>query len=257
MYIYIYTHLYIFLLYVHNTHVYIILYYIILYYIILYYNCYIILSYIILYYVILYNITLYYIILYYIIYIILYYIILCYVMLCYVILYYIILYIHISYTYHHIISFLICKWWSHFPAASFSATTRTSASRKFRPQVGRSKSLQWPTACSSSLLQPCAFDSKMPSFLGPDTLDIWWDTITMGWPSNFSPDFIWDMSDLGYLGVLDRYRCFISYHGWICWVYHMGQNVIYIYTHIITQYQHYHNDTWICVKMEDTSTNTI
>ena len=68
MYIYIYTHLYIFLLYVHNTHVYIILYYIILYYIILYYNCYIILSYIILYYVILYNITLYYIILYYIIY---------------------------------------------------------------------------------------------------------------------------------------------------------------------------------------------
>ena len=152
-YVYIYIHICIYFFSMYITHM-CILYYIISYYIILYYTIivilyYIILYYIILYYVILYYITLYiiilyyiilyYIILYYILYII-YYIILCYVMLYYIILYYIILYyiilyyiilyIHISYTYHYIISFLICKWWSHFPAASFSATTRTSASRK-------------------------------------------------------------------------------------------------------------------------------
>ena len=105
-YVYIYIHICIYFFSMYITHM-CILYYIISYYIILYYTIIVILSYIILYYIILYYIILYFITLYYII-----------------------LYIHISYTYHYIISFLICKWWSHFPAASFSATTRTSASRK-------------------------------------------------------------------------------------------------------------------------------
>ena len=160
-------------------------------------------------------------------YVMLYYIILYYIILYYIILYYIILYIHIS-SYYFIFNMQMVI---PLPSSVLFGDNSHFRVAEISPQVGRSKSLQRPTACSSSLLQPCAFDSKMPSFLGPDTLDIWWDTITMGWPSNFSPDFIWDMSDLGYLGVLDRYRCFISYHGWICWVYHMGQNVIYIYTH--------------------------